>query len=748
MEHKELEAMVENMTLREKVGQMMQLTGSFFSEDGVITGPMSEIKFEPEVLKNTASVLNIPGGTALKQFQEAYLKENPHGIPLVFMADVIHGYRTVFPIPLAQGCSFDPELVKKAAGIAAKESAAAGFHVTFSPMADLVRDPRWGRCMESTGEDVFLNGQMARACVEGYQGDSLKQEGTIGACLKHFAGYGAAEGGRDYNTVDMSELSLREQYLPAYREAVEAGTALVMTSFNTINGIPATANKWLMEDVLRKEWGFDGVLISDYGAVIELMKHGVAATKEEAGQLAMEAGLDLDMVSPVYGTTLEKLVKEGKVPEKWIDRAVLRILELKDKLGLFDNPLRFPELMEKEDEIQLCKEHREVAEKLAEESMVLLKNEGILPLDPKNMQKKTIALLGPYADSRELLSTWTLFGKEEDTVTLKEGMEAVTNASEQTEVRYLVEEGCHILDPEEELVGFHQQIVKNDWSETEIEAHLQNAVEYAAQADVVVLALGEHTQHSGESASRASLRLSKGQIRLFEEVSAVNPNVIVVLFSGRPLVFPEINVGAKAILQAWRPGTEGGNAAANLLFGNANPSGRLSMTFPKHEGQIPAHYNRLNTGRPALGRSDRFLSTYCDVGEFPEYPFGYGLSYTDFAYSPVKTDKKVYEIEEDIKVSVEVTNVGDRGGTEVVQCYVQDMVGTTARPVRELKGFQRVYLEPGEKKQVEFIIKEPQTRMITRTGEWKTEPGMFRIYVGKDSSAADNFEEVEKFSIK
>lgn len=734
--------------MREKIGQMIQLTGFFFAGSGEETGPAHEMEIPKEVVKNAASILNVVGAGRLKEVQEKYLEENAHKIPLLFMADVIHGYRTILPIPLAQSCSFDPELVKEGAAVAARESAAAGLHVTFSPMADLVRDPRWGRCMESTGEDAYLNGQMARAAVEGYQGASLLDEGTIAACLKHFAAYGGAEGGRDYNSVDISELTLREQYLPAYEEAVKAGTALVMTSFNTINGIPASANRWLNEDILRKQWGFDGVLISDYGAIHELMMHGVAASKEEAGKLAIEAGVDLDMVSPVYGEVLEKLVLDGEVPMELVDRSARRVLELKNRLGLLDAPFRSEKLMEQEAELMHCEAHRASARKLAEESLVLLKNEGILPLRPETMKKNTIALIGPYARSRELYSAWSLFARNEEVTTIEEGLQnAMKDSPEYAGIRLLVEEGCPILDEGEEIVSFRQQLITNDWNERGIDAEekLTAAVRAAKEADVAILALGEHIQHSGEGACRSQLRLSKAQRELFKAVKAVNPNTVVVLFSGRPLIFPRISAEAGAILQAWRPGTEGGDAVAAVLTGQVNPSGRLSMSFPKAEGQIPVYYNHLRTGRPAVnGTSARFTSTYRDLDGEAAYPFGYGLSYTSFAYGPVKTDKKIYGLEEPMTASATVTNTGERAGYEVVQCYVQDVAGTTARPVRELKGFQKIWLEPGEEKEVSFTITEAQTRIITRSGSCETEPGTFRIFIGKDSRAEGAYAEVEK----
>lgn len=748
LSREQLDQLLGDMSLEEKIGQMIQLTGYYFTGSGVETGPASEMRIPEDILKSTASVLNVTGAKRLKEVQENYIKENPHRIPLVFMADVIHGFRTVFPIPLAQGCSFDPQLVKECASVAARESAAAGLHVTFSPMADLVRDPRWGRCMESTGEDVYLNGQMARAAVEGYQGESLTDEGTIGACLKHFAGYGAAEGGRDYNTVDMSELSLREQYLPAYREAVKAGTALVMTSFNTVNGIPASANRWLNEEILRKEWGFDGVLISDYSAIYELIFHGVAENEEEAGKLAVEAGVDMDMVSPVYGGTLKKMAEEGRISEELIDRSARRVLELKNRLGLFDSPFRSEKWMEREEEIMYCECHRRTARKMAEESMVLLKNDGILPVRPENLSKKTVALIGPYARSRELGSVWSMFLQEEEVVNLEEGFNnAFTEDSDWMGIRLLVEEGAPILDPGEELTPFKGPILVNDWKEKGIdrEEALARAVKAAKEADVVILALGEHKQYSGEGASKASLRLSKVQQHLFEEVNQANPNTVVVLFSGRPLIFPEIKQKAAAVLQAWRPGTEGGDAVARVLTGKVNPSGRLSMSFPKAEGQIPVYYNHLRTGRPAQeGSRERFVSTYRDLDGEPAYPFGYGLSYTEFSYGSVSTNKEEYGLMEEIQACVVVENTGKIPGYEVVQCYVQDMVGSTARPVRELKGFKRIWLEPGEKETVSFTITEEQTRMITGKGTWETEPGTFRIYIGKDSRVTDNFKEVIK----
>jgi len=722
----ELQQLLSRMSLEEKIGELFQIPPYFFDGDSA-TGPAMEMGITDEDIRVVGSCLTVTGAKKIEAIQRRHMENHPHHIPMLFMADVINGFRTVFPIPLAQGCTFDPDLSETGAAIAAKEAAASGIHVTFSPMADLVRDPRWGRVMESTGEDPYLNGLFAAAMVRGYQGrnNDLTEKGHIAACLKHFAGYGAPEGGRDYNTVELSERTLREDYLPAYKAAVDAGCALVMTSFNTLNRIPSTANRWLMQDVLRKEMGFEGVLISDWAAVAELMIHGIAQDAPQAAELSMNAGVDIDMSTSVYIKNLKKLVEEGRITEAQIDEAALRVLTLKNNLGLFENPLKDGS-EEDEQRLILCDAHRIAARESAEKSFVLLKNEeGFLPLK----QEETVAFIGPYSDNKLICGSWSIFGNDEDCVTVKEGICALyPNA------KAVFAPGCPIVDPGVEIMSFQNQASQDT---IDPETALVEALELAKKADKVVLLLGEHREYTGEGASRSDLTLPRCQINLLNRIREVNPKVAVVLFNGRPLDISEVESGSMAILEAWLPGTEGGNALARTLYGDAVPSGKLSMSFPRCVGQVPVFYAHMNTGRPLRGdyRTQRFCSQYRDVPNEPLYPFGYGLSYTTFACSEVLLDKANFAPGETLTASVTVTNTGSRTGTETVQMYIRDLYGSVTRPVRELKGFQKVTLAPGESADISFAITEEMLRFHDIRMNYTSEPGDFEVYIGFDSTA-------------
>ncbi|MEJ5258393.1 MAG: beta-glucosidase BglX, partial [Fervidobacterium sp.] len=633
------------------------------------------------------------------------------------MADIIHGYRTIFPIPLALGCTWDEKLVEKAARVSAIEASAGGVHVTFSPMVDLVRDPRWGRVMESTGEDPYLNSVMARAFVRGYQGDDISKEGNIASCVKHFAAYGAVEGGREYNTVDISERMLREFYLPAYKAAIDEGCKMVMTSFNTVNSIPSSGNKWLLRGILRGEWGFDGVTISDWGAIKELIPHGVAEDEKEAAEKAIKAGADIDMMTGCYAKNLEKLVKEGKVDEKLIDEAVYRILKLKEELGLFENPFKGAD-KEKEKQIVLCDEHRRIAREVAAASVVLLKNQDVLPFD-KNIRK--LAIIGPYSDEHAILGPWSWQGKWEESVSLKEGI-----ANKIGESKVLVAKGCEIEGE----------------SDSQFKKSLRQALKAANEADIIVLALGEHYDMSGEARSRAFITLPGRQEELAREIIKLGKPTVVVLFNGRPLEIRELYNIAPAILEAWFPGTEGGNAIADILFGDKNPSAKLTMSFPYTVGQIPVYYNHFNTGRPKPSEdsTERFCSHYIDIPNAPLLPFGFGLSYTEFKYSKVKLDKKVLTQDSVIKASVKVKNVGRYPGDEIVQLYIRDMVASVVRPVKELKGFKKIHLEVGEEKEVVFEIREEMLRFHNENMEYVSEKGKFQLMIGPNSKDVQTVE--------
>ncbi len=723
MDQQKLNQLLSEMSLEEKIGQLVQLPG-YFQDGGTITGPAGDLGLTQEDLRLAGSYLSVIGAEKIRALQEEYMAAHPHHIPLIFMDDIINGYRTVFPVPLAQGCTFNPDLVQQGASVAAKEAAASGVHVTFSPMADLVRDARWGRVMESTGEDAYLNGLMAAAMVRGYQGD-LKKKGTIAGCLKHFAGYGAPDGGRDYNSVELSPRTLKEDYLPAYKAAIDAGVAMVMTSFNTLDRVPSTANKWLMRDVLRDEMGFDGALISDWGAVGELVPHGVAEDFAKAAQLAIEAGVDMDMVSPSYAKHLKTLVEEGKVDEKLINESCMRMLELKNKLGLFENPFR-DAAKEEEDALLLCEEHRKAAQDCAEKSFVLLKNEeNMLPL--RSGQEK-VAFIGPFVNNKFLCGSWAIFSDDQDTVTLKDALE-----KQESDSCISFAAGSRVMDKDGIVLGFQKAIPEETLDE---EAALQEAVEMAKKADKVVLALGEHREFSGEASSRGTLTLPRCQQRLLDEVAKVNQNITVVLFCGRPMDLRKVQNKAKAILVAWFPGTEGGPALARTLYGHCAPQGKLSMAFPWSVSQLPLHYNQLSTGRPFHGdyKAARFGSKYQDMPRFPLYPFGFGLSYTTFSCSPITLNKAVLKKGDAITAAVTVKNTGHCTGTETVQLYIRDVVGSVARPVRELKGFRQVTLRPGEEKEVCFEITEDMLRFWDIHMNYVSEPGEFHLFIGSDST--------------
>ena len=733
MTTQELQDLLGSMSLEEKVNQMNQLAGGFFAGDVVAMGPLQEMGVPEESVRLTGSVLGALGAETVKKIQKNFLESQPHRIPLLFMLDVINGFKTIFPIPLGQGATFEPELSRRCAQAAAKEAAVSGLHVTFAPMVDLVRDARWGRVMESTGEDPYLNCLFSRAMVEGFQGDDIKEPYRVAACVKHFAGYGALTAGRDYNTVELSEHTLREFYLPSYRAGIDAGAAMVMTSFNTIDGVPATANRWLMRDILRGEMGFDGVLISDWAAIEETIYHGLCADRREAARRAAEAGVDIDMMTGIYSEHLCALVREGVVPEALIDEAALRILTLKNKLGLFENPYKDAD-EEKEKEVILCAAHRELAREAAAKSFVLLKNEGVLPLAKGN---KT-AFIGPYADNPRMLGSWSFIGSPEDVVTVRQAV------SEWDESAVFCE-GSPLLGPDVKLEGFMERPAETDGApvkekERSAEEMLAEAVAAAGEAETVVLMIGEHYLQSGEATSNANIQIPQIQMELFEKVCEVNEQVVVVLFTGRPLDIRRISEKAKAVLVVWMPGTEGGHAIVDVLSGAVSPTGKLPMSFPYCVGQVPVHYNEYSTGRPHVpGKDkDRFRSKYLDIPNGPLYPFGFGMGYTRFSVSPVETDRTRMTAGECIHVSVRVKNVGDLPGTETVQLYIRDIAASVVRPVRELKQFQKVALAPGEEREVVFTVANEDLCFLTADGRWESEPGEFEVSAGTDSTTVNS----------
>lgn len=720
MDRKDLLKLVQDMTITEKAMQMTQLNTGLICHTQMknLTGPFRQWSFTDEELVHTGSVLGTHGAEEIMRVQKEYLEKSKHKIPLIFMEDVIHGFSTIFPIPLAQACSFNTELVEEAAYATAKEASAAGVHLTFSPMADLVRDPRWGRVMESPGEDPYLAGEIAAAMVRGYQGTDVSDKERIAACVKHFAGYGQPEGGREYNTVDMSRGVLRDFYLPAYKTALDAGAEMVMASFNTIERVPATCSQYLLRQILREEWGFQGMVISDFSAMDEIMNHCVAEDAMEAGEKCLKAGMDMEMMSGVYIASLEKLLEEGRITMEEIDECVLRILELKNRLGLFENPYKGadPELEKK---LACCAEHREVARKLAAESMVLLKNDGVLPL---NIGDK-IGLAGPMASSGAILGGWACAGRREDAVTVESGMRAVL--------------GNNLV------VAAATEFVQTDY--VDIADESAQAVEALKDCSVCVLAVGEQEWYTGEATSRTNIQLSPNQTKLVRSLKAAGKKVVVLLFTGRPLEIASIVDCADAVLQVWFPGTEGGNAVADILFGKVNPCGRLTMSFPRNVGQIPVYYNHYNTGRPNIS-DDKYSSRYIDCPNSPLYPFGYGLSYTHFDYGQFKLSvngertadgMRTHKIADGtLKASVHIMNTGVMPGTAVVQLYIRDVSGSVVRPLKELKGFQRVTLMPEEEQLVEFEITKDMLSFYSNTEEFIFESGHFEIMIG------DNAEEV------
>jgi beta-glucosidase len=721
-----LQELLDDMSLAEKIGQMNQVIGSFYTGEFVATGPMADKGFTEENIGLAGSVIGVSGADAAKRIQKGYMEKHPHQIPLLFMLDVINGYRTVFPIPLGQGAAFEPELSMRCARMAAQEAAVSGVHVTFSPMADLVRDARWGRVMESTGEDPYLNSLYAVAMVRGYQGEDLRKAGSVAACVKHFAGYGAPDAGRDYNTVELSEHTLRQFYLPAYEAGIQTGAALVMTAFNTIDGIPATGNRRLMRQILREEMGFDGVLISDWAAIEEMLCHGYCADRTQAAQRAVTAGVDVDMMSGVYAEQLMALVQDGKVPEALIDEAVMRILTLKNALGLFEAPFKDAD-EEKEKQIILCEEHRALAREAARKSFVLLKNEGVLPLSDK---KKT-AYIGPYVNSRNLMGAWSITGETKDVATLRE---AVLEQCADTDAVFCC--GCPMTDSGRKLEGF-LECTDEMVSAEEQQRMMDEAVEAAKACGQVVLLLGEDRRQSGEAASSAGIQIPGIQQELLDRVCSVCDQVAVVLFSGRPLDIRQIAEKAQAVLLAWMPGTEGARALVDVLSGRYSPSGKLPMSFPYCVGQVPVHYNEYPTGRPHVpGKDkDRFRSKYLDIPNSPLYPFGFGLTYTSFSVSPVVLDRDHMTKDEILTASVTVRNTGSVEGTETVQLYIRDIAASVVRPVKELKGFCKVTLQPDEQQNVRFFITEKELRFLTENGRWESEPGAFEVFIGTSSLA-------------
>lgn len=703
---KQVDSILSLMTLEEKVGQM-----TLFTSDWDVTGPTMRENYKDDILSGrTGAIFNAHTAAYNHELQRLALEETRLGLPLIFGYDVIHGYKTIFPIPLGEAATWDLEAITRSARIAAEEASAAGLHWTFAPMVDIARDPRWGRISEGAGEDVYLGKRIAAARVRGFQGSDLSLPNTLAACAKHFAAYGAAQAGRDYHTVDMSDRTLRETYLPPFQSALEAGVRTFMTSFNEVDGIPASGNRYLLTDILRKEWGFDGFVVTDYTSINEMVDHGVAANFREAGELALRAGVDMDMQGAVFYNHLEESLEAGQASMTAIDQAVRRVLEIKYELGLFEDPYRYGD-PGKEKALILSQAHLEAARDVARKSLVLLKNDGrLLPL-AKDLA--TIAVIGPLADSKQdMLGNWHAAGSADDCVSLLEGiMEKVGNRT-----RILHAQGCETTS--DDLTG------------------IPGAVDAARDADAIVVAIGEHGWMSGEAASRAEIDLPGAQLQLVRALLETGKPVVAVLMNGRPLAIPWVAGNVPAILETWFAGTQGGHAIADVLFGDYNPSGKLPVTFPRKLGQVPIYHAMKNTGRP-MDPNDKYTSKYLDVENTPLYPFGHGLSYTEFKYGPVQADKSVFSLDEVLNVSATLTNTGNVEGTEIVQLYVRDLVGSVTRPVKELKGFQKVTLKAGERKTVRFSLTKDDLAFYTADMTFKAEPGAFEIWIG-GSSETDN----------
>lgn len=696
-----IDSLLSIMTLEEKIGQL-----TLYTSDIDVTGPTIREGYKEDIKQGKVGALfNAYGVEYTTQLQQMAAEETRLGIPLLFGYDVIHGHKTIFPIPLGESASWDLEAIEKSARVAAIEASAEGLHWTFAPMVDIARDPRWGRMAEGSGEDTYLTTKIALARVKGFQGDDLYDLSTVLASTKHFVGYGAGLAGRDYNTVDMSDRVLREVYLPPFKATVDAGVATIMTSFNEVDGIPATGSHYLLTEILRNEWGFEGFVVTDYTSINEMVPHGIVANEYEAAELAINAGVDMDMQGGVYQAHLDDLVKSGEVEEEQINKAVRRILTMKYKLGLFEDPYRYSD-EKREKELVMTEENLAAARDVAKKSIVLLKNEAhALPL---KKDIKTLAVIGPLADNqKEMIGSWSAAGDWSKSVTLLEGIKAAVSPT--TKVLYA--KGTNINDDSTKGIS--------------------EAVKVAKKADAIVLAIGEEALMSGEAASRSFIDLPGMQLELAKELHKTGKPVIIVLMSGRPLTINWLDENVPAILETWFLGTQAGHAIADVLFGDYNPSGKLPVTFPRSVGQIPLYYNNKNTGRPIS--DEKYTSKYLDIPNTPLYPFGYGLSYTSFTYSNLKVNKPKYNMDDKIEITVTVTNSGKVAGEEVVQLYIRDLVGSVTRPVKELKGFEKIGLTSGESKQVNFTLTKDDLAFYTKNMEFKAEPGAFKVFVGTNS---------------
>ncbi|HEY0039348.1 MAG TPA: beta-glucosidase BglX [Flavisolibacter sp.] len=718
--------LMSKMTVDEKIGQLNLLTPGGGIATGAVVNPDVESKIKSG---KVGGLFGVIGVEKIRQAQELAVNGSRLKIPLIFGSDVIHGYKTTFPIPLGLSCSWDIPMIERSARVAATEATADGLSWVFSPMVDIARDPRWGRVAEGAGEDPYLGSLVSAAMVRGYQGNNLAADNTLIACVKHFALYGAAEGGRDYNTTDMSRIRMYQEYLPPYKAAVDAGVGSVMTSFNEIDGIPATGNRWLLTDLLRKQWGFKGFVVTDYTAINEMIDHGMGDLPTVSA-LALKAGTDMDMVGEGFLNTLKKSLQEKKVTQAEIDAACRRILEAKYKLGLFEDPYRYckPERASKE---VLSADKRQAAREFGVRSSVLLKNNNqALPLKKSG----TIALIGPLANNKSnMLGTWAVSGDNQLSIPVLDGMKSVGGNG----VNIVYAKGANITDDTALAKKANVFGEKVDVGPGTPEQMLTEAVATANRADVIVAVVGEASEMSGEAASRTDISLPASQQRLLEELAKTGKPLVVVLMSGRPLAIERESQLATSLLHVWFQGHEAGNSIADVLFGNYNPSGKLTMSFPRNVGQIPIYYNHKNTGRPQDNNkpTQKFRSNYLDVANTPLYPFGYGLSYTNFSYSPIQLSKATMRPNERITATVTVTNNGAYDGEEVVQLYIRDMVGSVTRPVKELKDFRKIMLHKGESKQISFTITEEKLKFFNNDLKLVSEPGAFKLFIGTSSDA-------------
>lgn len=715
---KRVDSLMNLMTLEEKIGQMNQYNGFFDATGPVPKNGTAVQKYENLKKGLVGAMLNVKGVKEVKVLQKIAVEETRLHIPLLFGFDVVHGYKTISPIPLAEAASWDLQAIEKSAQIAAEEASSTGINWTFAPMVDISRDARWGRVMEGAGEDPYLGSKIAIARVKGFQGD-LKSNKNVLACTKHFAGYGFAESGRDYNTVTASEETLHNIILPPFKATIEADVKTFMNSFNELNGIPATGNSFLQRDVLKGEWKFDGFVVSDWGSINEMIAHGYAKDSKHAAEIAANAGSDMDMESYSYVENLIQLVKEGKVKETIINDAVKRILRVKFELGLFENPYKYCDEQREKETIGKPELHNEVLD-IAKKSIVLLKNENeLLPL-PKN--GKRIAVIGALAnDKTSPLGSWRIGADDETAVSVLEGLKKYIG----NQITYA--KGADVAVGRTQFM-WETKINMNDKS------GFPEAIQAAKNADVVVMVLGEHGLQSGEGRSRTDITLPGVQQELLEEVYKANPNIVLVLNNGRPLAIPWADKHIPAIVEAWHLGTQAGNAIAQVLYGDYNPSGKLPMTFPRNVGQVPIYYNYKNTGRPVMNEPESvFWSHYIDQPNTPLYPFGYGLSYSKFEYSNLTLSSNSFSKNGKIEVSVDVKNTGKVRGKEVVQLYIRDLLGSYTRPVKELKGFEMIELEPNQSKKVKFTIDEEMIEYYTANAKWEAEPGDFKVFVGTNS---------------